>query len=338
MRSTLHCLATALQFALLASLLSQSLRAEAGERYGEASKGSKYIDIWSGSRSNEPEVLLQPFLVKREAGDSAVGGRATIIICSGGSYLWHDKYAEGVKVAEWLNSRGIDAFILHYRTEGFVAAYSSFKRQRQYGYPGVLMDLKRAIYLLRAGADDFGINGKRIGVMGFSAGGHLALMAAHFQREESRVAPEGSAISLKPDFVAAIYPVVTMANEKLAHRRSRRVLLRNSSRSRERLDSLSMERNIPADHPPLFLVNCRDDNVVDYRNSQLLDSALTRNAIPHRYLLYEHGGHGFGADPNRLGEETGKWMEEFIDWLNTIYSGANENEFRFLEGEIQRGY
>ena len=182
MRSTLHCLATALQFALLASLLSQSLRAEAGERYGEASKGSKCIDIWSGSGSSEPEVLLQPFLVKRESGDSAVGGRATIIICSGGSYLWHDKYAEGVKVAEWLNSRGIDAFILHYRTEGFVAAYSSFKRQRQYGYPGVLMDLKRAIYLLRAGADDFGINGKRIGVMGFSAGGHLALMAAHFQR------------------------------------------------------------------------------------------------------------------------------------------------------------
>lgn len=293
----------------------------------ETSAQERGINIWEGTGLHEPEIILTPYCVKGTS-------RTAVIICSGGSYCWHDSSSEGKMVARWLNSRNISAFLLNYRTEGFVAAYSSFNRGLQYGYPGVVKDLQRAIALLKERADEFGIDPERIGVMGFSAGGHLALLSAHYSHIDFASGREIKGETLRPAFVAAIYPVVTMSEERLVHKRSRSALLRYKRFSAEVLDSLSMERNIPSGHPPLFLLHCKDDGVVNYRNSLLLDSALTRNMVAHKFLQYNSGGHGFGADPERLSAENSRWMDEFEEWLKEI----NEYEIQFVEGEIQRGH
>ena len=152
--------------------------------------------------------------------------------------------------------------------------------------------------------------------MGFSAGGHLVMAAAEFFHTDF-LTPLGIRVteSLRPDFVAPIYPVVTMT-EKVTHKRSRRALLGELRKYRSSLrDSLSLERHVPQDCPPVFLVNCKDDPVVQYRNSVLLDSALTLRGIPHRYIQYRTGGHGFGASDTKGTAECRQWRGEFMKWM-----------------------
>ena len=122
----------------------------------------------------------------------------------------------------------------------------------------------------------------------------------------------------KPDFVASIYPVVTM-HKPYVHKRSRRALLGEYGKRRKVMrDSLSLERHVPADCPPVFLVNCKDDPVVKYQNSELLDSALTAKGIPHRYIQYNTGGHGFGASDEKGTAECRKWRDEFLKFIEEI--------------------
>ena len=155
----------------------------------------------------------------------------------------------------------VPAFILHFRL--------IFRGNR---YPDPQDDLRDALQYLRQHAEELGIDARKIGVMGFSAGGHLAVSSLELFPIEER-----------PAFVASIYPVVTMT-EECVHKRSRRGLLGDSRVGNEELrDLLSLERHIPADCPPVFLVNCKDDPVVDYRNSELLDSALTAQHIDHHH-------------------------------------------------------
>ena len=120
---------------------------------------------------------------------------------------------------------------------------------------------------------------------------------------------------MKPFFVAPIYPVVTMT-EDCVHRRSRRGLLGDKGwRDPNLRDAFSLERHVPADCPPVFLVNCVDDPVVEYHNSILLDSALTVKGIPHRYIQYKTGGHGFGVSEKKGSPECRPWKEEFLKWI-----------------------
>ena len=122
----------------------------------------------------------------------------------------------------------------------------------------------------------------------------------------------------RPAFVAPIYPVVTMT-ESCVHKRSRRGLLGDSrTRNKALKDLLSLERHVPADCPPVFLVNCKDDPVVDYHNAILLDSALTARQIPHKYMLYETGGHGFGASDTKGTAECRQWRAQFLEWLKKV--------------------
>jgi len=122
-------------------------------------------------------------------------------------------------------------------------------------------------------------------------------------------------VSLKPNFVAPIYPVVTM-REPYVHKRSRRALLSEKrNHNQMMIDSLSLECHIPADCPPVFIVNCIDDPVVEYHNSVLLDSALTANKINHRYIQYKTGGHGFGASEEKGTAECRQWKDEFLNWI-----------------------
>jgi acetyl esterase/lipase len=230
-----------------------------------------------------------------------------IVVCPGGSYFWHDMETEGHLVAKWLQTHGISAFVLRYRTAyvpAFILRYRYIFRGNQ--YPDAQNDLQQAISLIRKEASANHINPHCIGAMGFSAGGHLVMS----------VAENAGSIDARPDFVAPIYPVVSMM-ESCSHKRSRRALLgERRKRSRIWQDSLSLERHVPKDCPPVFLANCVDDPIVKYQNSELLDSALSAQGIAHMYIQYQTGGHGFGASDVKGTEECRKWKEAFLKWMN----------------------
>ena len=258
------------------------------------------INIWQGTTVGKT-VVMTSYLAEGK-------GNAAVIVCPGGSYLWHDIGGEGKDVGEWLQRNGISAFVLRYRTAGVGAFLTPYRYVfRGNRYPDALNDLLRAMQYVKAHSAELGIDASRVAAMGFSAGGHLVMSAAELLPREQR-----------PWFVVPVYPVVTMT-EACVHRRSRRALLGDSRlRSRQLRDLLSLERHVPADCPPVFLVNCKDDPVVDCRNSELLDSALTRQQVPHRYIQYRTGGHGFGASDHKGTAECRQWKEEFMAWFRRL--------------------
>lgn len=258
------------------------------------------INIWQGTTVGKT-VVMTSYLAEGK-------DNAAVIVCPGGSYLWHDMGGEGKDVGEWLQRNGISAFVLHYRTAGVGAFLTPYRYVfRGNRYPDALNDLLRAMQYVKAHSAELGVDASRVAAMGFSAGGHLVMSAAELLPREQR-----------PWFVVPIYPVVTMT-ETCVHRRSRRALLGDSRlRSRQLRDLLSLERHVPADCPPVFLVNCKDDPVVDCRNSELLDSALTRQQVPHRYIQYQTGGHGFGASDHKGTAECRQWKEEFMAWFRRL--------------------
>ena len=280
----------------------------ASEAYGR----SNPINIWEGTECRS-KVRLTPYLVDGK-------DNTAVIICPGGSYFWLDKKTEGIGVAQWLNSQGISAFVLEYRVggvPGFITHYRLIARGNR--YPDPLQDIQRSIQIIRENAERYGIDSAKLGVMGFSAGGHLATMAGLFFDTDvlSKVGINPT-VSLRPDFIAPIYPVVSFV-DKSAHKRSRRGLLgEGKAISREMKDSLSLERHVRPGMPPVFLMNCIDDPIVKYRNSELLDSALTANGVCHKYVQFKTGGHGFGASPEKTTDEAAAWREIFIHWLNGI--------------------
>ena len=241
--------------------------------------------------------------------DSASNTGRAVVVCPGGSYSWLDMKTEGVGVAEWLQSQGINAFVLKYHVAN-VAAYILGYRVLGIGnkYPKMLNDVEFALQQVYSMADSLHIDTARIGVMGFSAGGHLTMMSYTHNRT-----------AYKPHFLCPMYPVVTFSDNRYVHKRSRRGALgvwRQWNHSMR--DSLSIERHITPDCPPVFLVNCADDPVVKYQNSELLDSALTANRVPHLYLQYRTGGHGFGASEVKGTEESRQWKNEFIQWISNL--------------------
>jgi acetyl esterase/lipase len=245
----------------------------------------------------------------------------SVIICPGGSYIYLDMDNEGYSVAKYLNSKGITAFVLKYRTAW-----------RNNHHPAMIQDLQRAMQIVKENAEKFNINPEKIGVMGFSAGGHLAGMAAeyfdkNFGLEYSVVSSEYAVQNtqysifnpqyyLKPYFSAMIYPVISM-EDSICHKKSRKNLL-GKNYSDELKHLMSLEQNVREDMPPVFLLHCTGDKTVYYRNSVVFDKALTDKNIKHKFLLFDekgHGGHGFGIQPN--GKTTG-WIDEFVEWVGSI--------------------
>lgn len=273
----------------------------------------KAIDIWEGTSCNA-SVKLTPYL----AGSSDA---PACIVCPGGSYFWLDRDTEGKDVAQWLQSNGISAFVLEYRVAGipaFITHYRILSRGNR--YPDMLQDVQRSIQLIRENASLLGIDPAKIGVMGFSAGGHLAGMAGlFFDSNILNACGVYPSVSLRPDFIAPIYPVVSLV-DRSTHKRSRRGLLgEGGSISPLMKDSLSLERHVRPDMPPVYLMNCTDDPVVKYRNSVMLDSALTAAGVNHRYRQFGSGGHGFGASPHKTTEEAITWKEDFLDWIKNLF-------------------
>jgi len=260
------------------------------------------------------QVTLTPYVA-----DNNETGLA-VIVCPGGSYSWLDKENESDKVAQWLQGNGITAFVLRYRVIGFNAYlwhYRILFRGKQ--YPDMITDTQRALQWVQEHAEGYHIDPDKVGMMGFSAGGHLVMSAACFN-EHDYLKANGikTEVSLRPAFVASIYPVVTM-REPYVHKRSRRALL-SEQRHHDpmMIDSLSLECHIPANCPPVFLVNCVDDPTVEYHNSVLLDSALTANEVNHRYIQYQTGGHGFGVSDEKGTAECRQWRQEFLEWIRSL--------------------
>lgn len=282
------------------------------------------IHLWHNTKVHARSVTLDVYLPDT-VNQPSRRPTAAVIVCPGGSYCWHDRETEGVEVARWLQSNGIAAFVLNYRVQG-IFQYVTHSRLLIPGrrHPMMIQDLQMALHTVRQHAEQWNINPDSVGAMGFSAGGHLVMTAAVYHHTNF-LAPLGINVShsLRPAFVAPIYPVVTMM-QPYVHKRSRRALLGEIRKYRHTLrDSLSLERHVPNDCPPVFLVNCEDDPIVKYQNAILLDSALTAQAVPHRYILYKVGGHGFGASQYKGSEECRQWKKEFMSFMRNMPQKAN---------------
>jgi acetyl esterase/lipase len=223
-----------------------------------------------------------------------------VVVCPGGSYYWLARNSEGKNVARWLNRNGYAAYVLEYPVSGWWSWFTHIRRSCCTQYPGQLDALDGALKTVKS--KGYGT----VGAMGFSAGGHLVLSGAE-------LLPDSTA----PDFVAAIYPVVTM-REPYVHKRSRRGLLGERRRHDPVMqDSLSMELHADKVHCPVFLLNCEDDPTVDWHNARMMADSLKALNKPEVYYLYlQTGGHGFGVNPKKMeGKECSLWPEKFLMWL-----------------------
>lgn len=241
------------------------------------------IKLWDDSKGTKKMSELYIFIPEK----SDTSG-ISVIICPGGSYYWLPIQNEGISVAQYLNKQGITAFVLRYRTAMFGNHY-----------PAMFEDLQRAMQIVKTNSKQYGIDPEKVGVMGFSAGGHLAGTLAIYADND-----------LKPYFAAMIYPVVSM-QDSISHKESKRSLI-GKNYSAELKQKLSLELNVYSDMPPIFLLHCKGDKTVDYRNSVVFDKALTEKNVKHLFLLLDEKGHGFGIQPN--GKATG-WIDNFISWM-----------------------
>ena len=226
--------------------------------------------------------------------------QTAVIICPGGGYshLAFDK--EGTKVAEWFNSIGIAAFVLKYR----MPTDLTMKNKKV----GPLQDAQEAIRYVRQNATKWNIDPSKIGILGFSAGGHLASTAStHF---DDKVYESIYKVSARPDFSLLIYPVISMEND-ITHKGSQTNLLGNNP-SQELINSFSNEKKVTSQTPPTFLVHATDDTAVIPENSINYYLALKKNGVTSELHLYEKGGHGFGLGV----KDTSKfWTKDCIEWL-----------------------
>lgn len=260
------------------------------------------IRIWEGVEAMKKE--RKKILIYPASSDNNNG--AAVIICPGGSYHHLGVPHEGKKTAEWFNEQGVSAFVLCYRT--------SYNRAH---HPAMIQDFQRCMQFVKENADEYGIDTTRVGAIGFSAGGHLVTMSGAFGKENfiEELGVQTN-VSLCPNWIAAIYPVVSM-QDSIAHRKSRKNLIGKDNITKDNIDKFSMEFQIPYDMPPIYVQASIDDDVVDYRNSVALDKALVDKNINHKFVLFETGGHGYGMKDCEFTKES-KWQETLLQWLKDI--------------------
>ena len=240
----------------------------------------------------EPLLTVYPAAVDRATGTA-------VIICPGGGYVRQSTRREGEQYAHWLSTLGITSFVLTYR-------------QLEFGHPAPLRDVLRAVRLVRSQAARFGLLPDRIGVMGSSAGGHLAARAGTlFDHPLGRTGAQLEAGSARPDFLMLMYPVITM-DGAAAHAGSRKALL-GAAPSAAEVELMSVERQVTARTPPTLLIHTQADQSVPVENSILFYQALTRAKVPAEMYLFEHGAHGMGMRDG-LGTASA-WPRRAEEWL-----------------------
>lgn len=290
---------------VVAALMACAEAPEAGEAAKDAGPGAKpAIDLlWPGgapgAKGDTPAdkpalyIVLPP---KEKRNGTAV------VICPGGGYGGLAMDHEGHAVAEWLRSNGICAFILRYRIAP------------RYMHPAPLQDAQRAIRTVRYHAAEIGVDPARIGIIGFSAGGHLASSTGtHFDKGDPKAKDPIDRLSCRPDFMFLIYPVISFT-EECSHIGSRNNLLGRNP-DPKLVELFSNERQVTKDTPPTCLVHANADKGVPPENSILFYMALRKAGVPAEMHIYEKGPHGFGmrsTDPVLKA-----WTDRCIDWLKT---------------------
>jgi len=230
---------------------------------------------------------------------SQVNGTA-ILICPGGGYGHLSMNKEGKKIAEWLNTLGITAIVLKYRLPSDLIMKDKSIRP--------LQDAQEAMKIIRRNAAEWKIDANKIGVMGFSAGGHLA--ATLSTRFDLPTYTPIDSISSRPDFSILLYPVISMTDE-ITHKVSRINLLGNTF-TKETIHKFSNEYWVSRETPPTFIVHASDDVSVSAENSINYYLALKKNVIPAEMHIYENGGHGFGLGSD---DQKKSWLSECTNWL-----------------------
>lgn len=223
-----------------------------------------------------------------------------IVVCPGGAYVNLAANHEGRQVANWLNSLGIAAFVLKYRLGP------------RYHHPIELGDAQRAIRMVRANAAEYGLAPDRIGIMGFSAGGHLTSTAGtHFDAGNPADSDPIQRASSRPDFLVLGYPVITLA-APYAHQGSRRNLLGDNP-DPKLVEALSNELQVTAQTPPAFLFHTTEDKAVPVENSILFYMALRKAGVPAELHIFEKGPHGFGI--TQKDPALAMWPALLANWL-----------------------
>jgi len=272
------------------------------------------IKLWPegvpGVKSNsDPEVhdknggisnVAVPTLTVYKANTDQANGTA-VIVCPGGGYSHLAFVKEGIVPAKWFVSHGVTAFVLKYRL-------------KEYGHPAPLQDVLRAIRLVRSRVKEFNIKEDRIGVLGFSAGGHLAASSGTlFDSPEGKTGASLDSISARPNFLMLLYPVITLRNP-YAHKGSGISLL-GLNPTDEMVHHLSLDEQVSSSTPPTFIVQTEEDKTVPVENSILFYQALRKSGIKSELHLYANGPHGFAMNPN-LGT-TSEWPDRLVSWMDS---------------------
>lgn len=241
------------------------------------------------------QPTLTVFLPEKEKANGTA-----VVICPGGSYRFVSFTLEGTDIAKRFVEMGVTAFVLKYRLPN-----DEIMPNKEIG---PIMDAQRAIQLVRERAKEWGIDRNRVGIVGFSAGGHLASTAGtHFNKQYLPGKKKGN---FRPDFMILVYPVISFA-DSIANMGSRTNLV-GANPSAEKIKEYSNELHVSKKTPPTYLVHAEDDGGVKVQNMLLFATALQEHKVPFDFYLYEKGGHGFGIN-NKTSEI--KWMDLVEDWM-----------------------
>nr|MBC7612049.1 alpha/beta hydrolase [Pseudopedobacter sp.] len=244
------------------------------------------------SKVSNPQIIIY-YPEKEDANGTAV------IVCPGGGYSILAINHEGALIAKELNNNGITAFVLKYRLPSDEIMVDKSV--------GPLRDAQQAIKMVRGNADKFHVKADKIGIMGFSAGGHLAsTLETHFQ---NALIDNPNKVNLRPDFAILLYPVVTMG--EFAHIGSKNNLL-GKNPTDEKVKEFSNELQVTAETPPTFIVQAIDDKTVPVENSIKFMQALKKAGVKCEMHLYQAGGHGFGLN-NKTTKDL--WFDRMVNWL-----------------------
>ncbi len=265
------------------------------------------VTIWDTSDIVRVRLVQKPDIAVFLPSKKNATGEA-VVICPGGGYgiLAYDW--EGSDIARWLNSEGIAAFVLKYRLPG--------SKSNIVPHKSPLMDAQRAMRMVRAHAEQWNIDPGKIGIMGFSAGGHLAsTLSTHYDAGDPSSADPIEQQSCRPDFSVLVYPVISFTGE-FSHSGSRRSLLGENA-DPELVRYYSNELQVTGDTPPAILIHSDDDAGVPVENSIVYYEALRANQVSSELHIYPYGGHGYSL---AIGQgHLSTWPDRVIEWIKYIH-------------------
>lgn len=258
-----------------------------------------YSGAAPGAKGKEP-ADVPGYILYSAPKDKANG--AAVVVCPGGGYGGLAMDHEGHQIARWLNTHGITAVILKYRLGS------------KYNHPTPLHDAQRAVRTVRYHAKEWGVDPGRVGIIGFSAGGHLAsTVGTHFDKADPDAKDPIDRLSNRPDFMVLMYPVITLEGP-FAHVGSRINLLGKNADA-QLVSSLCNDRMVTPQTPPTFLVHTTEDTGVPPQNSVLFYMALCKHKVPAEMHIFEKGRHGLGLGPKEL--PYASWPDRCRAWLQS---------------------